>query len=82
MPRKERPDWYANEIELAGAEHLDPGLVAAYDRKSGDAPSQDAAALPLLGLDPGATVVDMGAGTGTFALAAAALGYRVGGDAA
>jgi 2-polyprenyl-3-methyl-5-hydroxy-6-metoxy-1,4-benzoquinol methylase len=77
MPRKERQNWYPNEIELAGAEHLDPGLVAAYDRKSGDAASQDAAALPLLGLAPGATVVDMGAGTGTFALAAAALGYRV-----
>ncbi len=77
MTREERPSWYPDEISLAGAEHLDPGFVVGYDRKAGDAASRDAAALPRLGLTPGAVVVDMGAGTGTFALAAAALGYRV-----
>ena len=77
MTRKEPPSWYPDEIALAGAEHLDPGFVAGYDRKAGDAASIDAAALPSLGLPSGATVVDMGAGTGTFALAAAGLGYRV-----
>lgn len=77
MTRKEPPSWYPNEIALAGAEHLDPAFAAGYDRKVGDAGSQDAAALPRLGLSQGAVVVDMGAGTGTFALAAAALGYRV-----
>lgn len=77
MTHKEAPSWYPDEIALAGAEHLDPGFVAGYDRKAGDAASNDAAALPHLGLSKGATVVDIAAGTGTFALAAAALGYRV-----
>jgi SAM-dependent methyltransferase len=77
MTRKEPPSWYPDEIALAGAEHLDPAFAAGYDRKAGDAASQDAAALPRLGLPPGAVVVDMGAGTGRFAIAAAALGFRV-----
>jgi SAM-dependent methyltransferase len=77
MTPSEPASWYPDEIALAGAEHLDPDFVAGYDRKAGDTASQDAAALPRLGLSPGAVVVDMGAGTGTFALAAAALGYRV-----
>ena len=77
MTRHEPPNWYPDEIALAGAEHLDPRFVAGYDRKAGDSASQDAAVLPGLGLSSGAVVVDMGAGTGTFALAAAALGYRV-----
>lgn len=77
MTRKEPPGWYPDEIALAGAEHLDPRFVAGYDRKAGDAASHDAAELLRLGLSPGATVVDIGAGTGAFALAAATLGYRV-----
>ena len=77
MTEKEPPTWFPDEVAHAGAEHLDAGFVAAYDRKAGDAASEDAAALPSLGLPSGATVVDMGAGTGTFAVAAAALGYRV-----
>ena len=77
MTRREPPVWYPDEIAFAGAEHLDPGFVATYDGRAGEAARQDAAALPRLGLSPGAVVVDMGAGTGTFAIAAAALGFRV-----
>lgn len=77
MTQNERPGWYPDEVALAGAEHLDPGFVAGYDRKAGDTARADAAALPRLGVSNGATVVDLGAGTGTFALAAATLGYRV-----
>lgn len=77
MKRSKPRPWYPNELALAGPEHLDAGFVAGYDRKAGDSATVDAAALPRLGLSKGATVVDLGAGTGTFALAAARLGYRV-----
>jgi SAM-dependent methyltransferase len=62
------------ELALAGPEHLDPDYVAGYDRKAGFDPSHDLAALSL---DAESTVVDLGAGTGAFALAAAPLCRRV-----
>jgi ubiquinone/menaquinone biosynthesis C-methylase UbiE len=77
MKRSTTPAWYPDEAALAGSEHLDVKFAAQYDRKAGEAAREDAAALPGLGVPKGATVVDMGAGTGTFALEAATLGYRV-----
>ncbi len=77
MKRSKSPAWYPDETALAGPEHLDAEFVAGYDRKAGDSATEDAAALPLLGLPQGATIVDLGTGTGAFALAAAALGFRV-----
>jgi ubiquinone/menaquinone biosynthesis C-methylase UbiE len=61
------------EIALAGPEHLDPAYVERYDRKAGFDPSDDLAELRDHGLDADSTVVDLGAGTGTFALAVASL---------
>ncbi len=66
-----RPDWVPDETSTAGAEHLDASYVAAYDRKSATDPSEDVRRLLALGVDERATVVDMGAGTGTFAVAMA-----------
>jgi ubiquinone/menaquinone biosynthesis C-methylase UbiE len=66
-----------DEVAHAGPEHLDPAFVAAYDTKSGFDPSDDVQALVDRGLDRWSTVVDLGAGTGTFALAAAARFGRV-----
>jgi SAM-dependent methyltransferase len=60
------------ERELAGPEHLDPSYVATYDRKAGFDPAPD-----LEGLEADDVVVDLGAGTGTFALAAAQVCKRV-----
>jgi SAM-dependent methyltransferase len=68
MPRS---DWYLDELAHAGPEHLDPAAIAAYDRKAGVDPAPDVAALRALGLDATSVLVDLGAGTGTFALAAA-----------
>ena len=62
------------ERSLAGPEHLDPAYVATYDRKAGFDPTPD---VERLGLDAGDVVVDLGAGTGTFALAAASRCRRV-----
>jgi SAM-dependent methyltransferase len=71
------PRWFPDELARAGPEHLDPTYVAAYDRKAGFDPTEDAARLRSLGLDETATLVDLGAGTGALALAAASLCRRV-----
>lgn len=66
-----------DELAFAGAEHLDPAYVAGYERKAGTDPSEDVTLLRDLGLSAVDTVVDLGAGSGTFALAVAPLCRRV-----
>jgi ubiquinone/menaquinone biosynthesis C-methylase UbiE len=67
--------WIPDELTYAGPEHLDPAFVAGYDRKAGyeaDTRSdveEDLAALAEQGVN--GTLVDLGAGTGRLALAAA-----------
>lgn len=63
--------WFPDEVARAGGEHLDPSYVDGYDRKAGVDPTEDVAALRGLGMDETHTLVDFGAGTGAFALAAA-----------
>jgi SAM-dependent methyltransferase len=70
--------WMIDELAHAGPEHLDPGFVAGFDRKQGyPDPAEDLAALREHGIGAASTVVDLGAGTGRFALAAAAEVSRV-----
>ena len=66
-----------DETALAGAEHLDAAYVGGYDRKARLDPSSDVDDLRAWGLDETSTLIDFGAGTGTFALAAAAVCGRV-----
>jgi SAM-dependent methyltransferase len=73
----ESPRWFPEELARAGEEHLDPAYVAAYDRKTGFDPAEEVALLRKLGLDRTATLVDLGAGTGALALAAAPFCRRV-----
>ena len=64
--------WMLDELAHAGPEHLDPAFVAGYERKQGyPDPAEDLAVLAAHGLDGTSTVVDLGAGTGRFSLAAA-----------
>src|SRR5580700_3249326 len=71
--------WILDELAHAGPEHLDPGFVAGFDRKQGKPDfSADVEVLRASGLGPAGTVVDFGAGTGRFALAAAPHAARVG----
>lgn len=65
------PDWYLDEHAHAGDEHLDPAYAASYDRKAATEPTPDVALLRELGLNARSVLVDFGAGTGAFALAAA-----------
>jgi Methylase involved in ubiquinone/menaquinone biosynthesis len=61
-----------DELAFAGPEHLDAAFVVGFDRKQGyPDPADDLDALAAQGLDASATVVDLGTGTGQFALAAA-----------
>ncbi len=69
--------WWLDERSHAGTEHLDEQYVAAYDRKAGFDPTDDLDALRRHGLGRNSTVVDLGAGTGGFALAVAGLCRQV-----
>jgi ubiquinone/menaquinone biosynthesis C-methylase UbiE len=61
-----------DELAHAGPEHLDPAFVAGYDRKQGyPDPADDLAIFEGHGLDGTSGVLDFGAGSGQFALAAA-----------
>jgi SAM-dependent methyltransferase len=66
-----------DELAHAGPEHLDPVHVAAYDDKSAFDAADEVELLRRHGLREGATLVDLGAGTGTLALAAAGACARV-----
>ena len=64
--------WMLDELAHAGPEHLDPDFIAGFDRKQGyPDPDEDLAVLRQHGIGRASTVVDLGAGTGQFALAVA-----------
>jgi SAM-dependent methyltransferase len=67
----ETPRWFPDELAHAGEEHLDPEYVQGYNRKAATDPAADLALLRASGLNETSTLVDLGAGTGAFALAAA-----------
>jgi SAM-dependent methyltransferase len=73
----ERPRWWPEEAALAGDEHLDAQSVASYDEKAQIDPTAEIELLTELGLGASSTIVDLGAGTGTFAVAAARICRRV-----
>src|SRR6266540_3175976 len=71
------PSWYLDELAHAGPEHLDASYVAIYDRKARVDWDAELARLCELGLSDESCLVDMGAGTGRLALAAAPRCRRV-----
>ena len=76
-PRRSLPGWALDELANAGRENLDAEHVARYDAKEDADAAGEVALLQGYGLGQGSVVVDLGAGTGQFTLAAAALGARV-----
>ncbi len=60
-----------DELAHAGQEHLDEAYVAGYEAKSQYDPAPDVDVLREHGVDHRSTVVDLGAGTGVFAIAIA-----------
>jgi len=73
----DRQAWTINELAHAGRENLDPAHVARYDQKEDGDAAAELAALQAFGVDEHSTVIDLGTGTGQFALAAAAAVRRV-----
>jgi len=69
--------WSFDETAHAGIEHLDPATVAIYGSKAHLDPAADVTLLQGLGLGSESTLIDLGAGTGTFAFAVAPLCRRV-----
>lgn len=71
------PGWMLDEHHHAGRENLDVDHVTRYDDKQDANATAEVEVLSRLGLDGDATVVDLGAGTGQFALAIAPVCARV-----
>jgi SAM-dependent methyltransferase len=72
------PDWWLDERRHAGREHFDVQHARRYDAKMDARAADEIALLQAAGvLDPGSVVVEIGAGTGQFALAAAKVCERV-----
>ena len=69
--------WYPDERDNAGREHLDAAYVAGYDAKARLDFGHTLELLREHGLGPGATLVDLGCGTGLLTAAAASEARRV-----
>ena len=69
--------WWIDETAHAGRENLDAGHIHRYDTKEQPDLGPERELVRRLGMGPGSVVVDLGAGTGRFALEAASLGCRV-----
>jgi ubiquinone/menaquinone biosynthesis C-methylase UbiE len=69
--------WWLDEVASAGRENLDADHVARYDTKEDADAASELVLLQQLGLHRHSEVVDLGAGTGQFALAAASACARV-----
>jgi cyclopropane fatty-acyl-phospholipid synthase-like methyltransferase len=72
-----RPGWLLDELASAGRENLDIGHVARYDAKEDAGAAEEVLLCQSMGLCGGSTVIDLGAGTGQFAVAVAPLCARV-----
>jgi SAM-dependent methyltransferase len=69
--------WLLDEVANAGRENLDADHVRRYDQKEDASAASEVALLQGIGLGQSSVVVDLGAGTGQFALEAAALCSKV-----
>ena len=71
------PGWLLDELANAGRENLDPAHVERYDGKMDARAAEEVELVRSRGLDASSVVVDLGCGTGQFALAVAAVCRRV-----
>lgn len=68
----ELPTWYYNDLQQVGVDFEDPVEVAAFDRnQTSSTVAAERSLVTQLGISRGHTIIDLGAGTGTFAIQAA-----------
>ena len=72
-----RRAWMLDEQRTIGRENVDPAHVSLYDEKEDAGAAGEVRFLQSAGMTPDATVVDLGSGTGQFALAVAPVCRRV-----
>jgi len=80
MPRSDtgsQPGWRLDQVASAGRENLDAEHVARYDAIENASPDREVALLQQWGLGRESVVVELGTGTGQFAIAAARVCDRV-----
>lgn len=69
------PSWYFDEFKMVGVDFEDVAQVEAFDIKQpSSTPEKEQALVSRLGISLGHTVIDLGAGTGTFAIQTALAG--------
>jgi ubiquinone/menaquinone biosynthesis C-methylase UbiE len=73
----ELPGWFYDEMQQVGVDFEAAAAVGSYDRDQGADPAAERTLIARLGLGPGQAVVDLGCGTGSFALEAARQGLIV-----
>jgi len=72
------PSWYFDESKMAGVNFEDAAQVEVFDLKQpSSTPKKEQALVSRLGISSGQIVIDLGAGTGTFAMQAALTGATV-----
>jgi len=72
------PAWYYDESKMAGVDFEDAAQVEVYDRnQTSSSPEKEQALVTRLGIIAKHTVIDLGAGTGNFAIQAALTGAFV-----
>lgn len=72
-----KPNWLLDEIASAGRENLDAVHVSRYDKKEDAHSGEELILLERYGLNSSSEAIDIGAGTGQFAIAAAVACARV-----
>jgi len=76
----ERQDWQWNEFQQIGTDYSTLAEVKAYDERMAsfrDVNAENHDLMKMLGLPRGASLLEIGCGTGRFSCFAAAQGYRV-----
>lgn len=72
------PAWYYDEFKQAGVDFEDVAQVEAYDRNQTSSNAEaEQALVAQLGNSSDHTVIDLGAGTGNFAIQASLAGAHV-----
>jgi ubiquinone/menaquinone biosynthesis C-methylase UbiE len=71
------PGWLLDEVASAGRENLDVAHVERYDSKMDARAVDEIELLRAAGLDAASVVIDLGSGTGQFALTVAPMCRRV-----